>query len=66
VKMTENQIFICQNRNCDCEVRVIKNSIAATSNPQCCCGTVMKKRYTLPVLREITPYVHVAQTAQYN
>ena len=66
MEMTENQIFICQDRNCRCEVRVIKASTAAVTNPLCCCGAEMKKPYTPPVLREITSKVLVAQTTEGN
>ena len=62
--MCESQVLRCQNRNCGCEVRVIKSSIAGSSNPLCCCGTVMKKPYQPPVLQEIASKVLAGQTAE--
>jgi hypothetical protein len=49
--MTEGQIFRCQDRHCGCEIRVVKASTEAKSNPRCCCGSEMKKPYTKPALR---------------
>jgi hypothetical protein len=51
MSMTEGQIYRCQNLHCGCEIRVVKASIEAKSNPRCCCGSEMKKPYTKPVLR---------------
>jgi hypothetical protein len=52
--MSEGQIYKCQNRNCSCEIRVIKPSVEASSNPRCCCGAEMKKPYAAPMMREVT------------
>ena len=52
--MSEGQIYKCQNRNCNCEIKVIKPSVEASSNPRCCCGAEMKKPYRTPAIREVT------------
>jgi hypothetical protein len=52
--MNEGQIYRCINIRCLCEVKVIRGSIEASSNPRCCCGKEMKKPYTAPVLKELT------------
>jgi hypothetical protein len=49
--MTEGQVFRCQNRDCGCEVRVLRTSINARANPRCCCGAEMKKPYRKPAFR---------------
>jgi len=64
--MTEHQIFRCQNRDCGCEVTVIKGSIEGSSRPRCCCGSEMKKSYKAPVLRELTSQVLVRHRAEDN
>lgn len=55
--MTEGQIYHCQNRHCGCEIKVVKTSIGAKSNPRCCCGSEMKKPYTKPALRILSSNV---------
>lgn len=50
--MTEGQIYCCQNLRCGCEIKVVKTSIEANSNPRCCCGSEMKKPYTKPAVRK--------------
>ena len=52
--MNEGQIYRCQNRKCNCEIRVTKSSAEAKSNPRCCCGAEMKKPYIAPSFRELT------------
>jgi hypothetical protein len=47
--ITEGQVFRCQNRDCGCEIRVLRTSINAPANPRCCCGAEMKKPYRKPV-----------------
>jgi hypothetical protein len=51
--MTEGQVFRCQNRDCGCEVRVLRTSINARANPRCCCGAEMKKPYRKPAFRPL-------------
>jgi hypothetical protein len=51
--MTEGQIYRCLNRDCGCEIKVIRASIDAHANPRCCCGAEMKKPYRKPVLRTL-------------
>ncbi len=53
--MTEGKVYRCQNRDCGCEIKVIKPSIESNSNPRCCCGAEMKKPYSKPVLRTLDP-----------
>ncbi len=55
MSMIEGQVYRCQNRDCGCEVRVIKPSIESNSNPRCSCGAEMKKPYKTPVLRTLDP-----------
>jgi len=64
MQMKENDMLRCQNRNCGCEVRVMKGSSDGSSNPLCCCGTKMKKPYAAPVFLEIASKVLVGQTAE--
>jgi hypothetical protein len=52
--MNEGQIYRCINTSCLCEVKVIRGSMEASSNPRCCCGTEMKKPYAKPTLQELT------------
>ena len=59
--MTEGQVYRCQNRDCGCEVKVIKPSIESTSNPRCSCGAEMKKPYEKPVLRTLEPDVELLE-----
>ncbi len=51
--MTEGQIYRCQNRDCGCEIKVMKSSIDSNSRPRCCCGAEMKKPYKKPVFRTL-------------
>jgi predicted nucleic acid-binding Zn ribbon protein len=51
--MTRGRIYICQNRDCGCEVTVVKESIEENANPMCCCGTEMKKLYEKPTVRTL-------------
>jgi hypothetical protein len=57
--MTEGQVYRCQNRDCGCEVKVIKPSIESNSNPRCSCGAVMKKPYKEPVLHTLDPDIEI-------
>jgi len=47
------EVYRCQNRDCRCEIRLIKASTQGTSNPRCFCGAEMKKPYVKPVFQEI-------------
>lgn len=64
--MTEGQIYRCQNRDCRCEVKVIKPSIESIANPRCFCGAEMKKPYEKPVLRTLSPDVEVLASFKRN
>ena len=57
--MSEGQVYRCQNRNCGCEVRVLRPSIQARANPRCCCGAEMKKPYRKPALRTLSSDIEV-------
>jgi len=63
---TEGQAYRCQNRDCGCEVRVIKPSIESNSNPRCSCGAEMKKPYKQPVLRTLNSDIEVFERSQTN
>ncbi len=52
--MTEGQVFRCQNRHCGCEIRVLRTSVTAHTNPRCCCGAEMKKPYRKPAFRALS------------
>jgi len=64
--MTEGQVYRCQNRDCGCEVKVIKPSIESNSNPRCSCGAVMKKPYKEPVLRTLNSDIEILARSQAN
>jgi predicted nucleic acid-binding Zn ribbon protein len=51
--MKQGQTYRCQNRDCGCEVQVLKASIEASANPRCRCGAEMKKPYEKPVFNEL-------------
>jgi hypothetical protein len=53
MSMCEGQIYMCVNRECSCEVQVIKASSEADANPRCCCGAEMKKPYEKPTVRRV-------------
>ncbi len=54
---TERQVFRCQNRDCSCEIVIIKTPAETRGrrNPRCVCGAEMKKRYSPPVFRTLDP-----------
>lgn len=53
--MMKGQVYRCMNRSCNCEVVVSRGSdIEGNSNPRCCCGSEMKKPFSIPVLHEFT------------
>jgi len=43
---TEPQVFLCQNRDCGCEIVVTKTPLETKANPRCFCGAEMKKPYS--------------------
>jgi hypothetical protein len=51
--LRKGQRYRCQNRECGAEIEVTRDSIGGASNPKCCCGEVMKKVYSKPVLRTL-------------
>lgn len=53
IAMRKGQHYRCQNPECRAEIEVRGDSIEGLSNPMCCCGAVMKRPYTKPVLREL-------------
>jgi hypothetical protein len=66
MSMTEGQIYRCQNRDCRCEIQVLRPSTEASANPRCCCGWEMKKPYVKPVLRELNPKVESLANVKSN
>jgi hypothetical protein len=66
VVMIEGQVYRCQNRDCACEIRVLRGSIEAAANPRCCCGTEMKKPYRKPMLRTLNSEMEVLTMARTN
>ena len=64
--MTEGQIYRCQNRNCSCEIKVLRSSIHARANPKCCCGAEMKRPYRKPALRILNSYSEVVTLSRTN
>jgi hypothetical protein len=53
IAMRKGQHYRCQNPECRAEIEVREDSIEGVSNPMCRCGAVMKRSYTIPVLREL-------------
>ena len=66
MSMTEGQMYRCQNRDCGCEVTVIKPSIECNTNPGYSCGWEMKKPYSKPVLRILSPDVEFFASVKNN
>ena len=66
MSMTDGQMYRCQNRDCGCEVTVIKPSIESNTNPRCSCGWEMKKPYSKPVLRSLSPDVEFFASVKNN
>lgn len=58
--MIEGRVYRCQNRNCQCEVKVIKPAIKFIVNPRCTCGSEMKKPYTKPAVTSMSVVVTLA------
>ena len=58
--MPEGQVYRCQNRDCGCEISVVKRATESHCNPRCLCGAEMKKPYSRPLLaksgRELQPF----------
>ena len=52
--MRAGQRYRCQNPACRSEIEVLKPSIEAMKNLQCCCGSEMKRAYTKPAIRSLT------------
>jgi hypothetical protein len=51
--LRKGQRFRCQNKECGAEIEVTKNSIEGESGVTCCCGGVMKARYSKPVVKTV-------------
>jgi predicted nucleic acid-binding Zn ribbon protein len=49
----EGQVYRCQNRDCGCEISVVKLATESHCNPRCLCGAEMKKPYSRPLLRNL-------------
>jgi len=48
--LQQGQVFRCVNRGCAAEIKVTASSIDGGFAFKCCCGGVMKKRYSKPLL----------------
>src|SRR3981081_3567653 len=54
MRLQERDHWICQNTACSAEVIVVASSrLNEGSNPRCSCGSVMKKPYVVPLLRNL-------------
>ena len=49
--MKSGEHWICSNPACQCAVLVERSGEIEGSNPQCACGSLMKKVYSPPLLR---------------
>jgi len=48
--------WICQNKACGAEISVlISSELDDGANPRCSCGSTMKKSYSQPTLRPLSP-----------
>jgi hypothetical protein len=64
--MTEGQMYRCQNRECGCEIKVLRTSINARATPQCCCGGEMKKPYRKPAWRAVRSEIELLTSPRSN
>jgi hypothetical protein len=62
--MIAGQVYRCQNRNCACEIKVLRTSIGAGFNPRCGCGAEMLKPYRKPTMRILTSETEMLMTAR--
>jgi hypothetical protein len=62
--MVEGQVYRCQNRNCACEIKVLRASTRAKLNPRCCCGAEMKRPYPKPAMRILTCDMEMLTTSR--
>jgi hypothetical protein len=53
MKFSSGDHWCCQNDACGCEITVVVSSKLEGENPRCSCGSVMKKAYTKPRLRDL-------------
>jgi hypothetical protein len=49
--LQKGQRYRCQNPECGAEIEVIKESIEGASGVRCCCGELMKRRYSKPLMK---------------
>jgi len=59
--MRNDQRYRCQNPNCRGEIEMMTNSGKEDSNPRCHCGAKVKKVYSKPVFRELSPVEAIAR-----
>jgi hypothetical protein len=57
--MRQGQVYRCQNPRCGAELQVERESLDGFSNPICCCGAEMTRRYDAPALRKAEPSAEV-------
>jgi hypothetical protein len=54
MRLRERERWRCTNPECRSEILVTKTGdIEGSTNPRCCCGTVMKKPYAAPRITNI-------------
>lgn len=54
IRLEKGSRWICQNADCRSEIVVDKSSgLRSGSNPRCSCGSIMKKPYSTPELKEL-------------
>jgi hypothetical protein len=54
MKLRDRDHWICQNTACLAEFIVVASSrLPQGSNPRCSCGSIMKKPYSLPSVRNL-------------
>ena len=54
--MGQVQMYRCTSKECRCAIAVVqKPGVEVVQAPRCFCGTIMKKTYTSPEIRELSP-----------
>lgn len=54
--MGQVQMYRCTSKDCNCTIAVVQRPGAGiVPAPRCFCGTKMKKTYTSPEVRELSP-----------
>jgi len=54
--MGQVQMYRCTSKDCRCTIAVVQRpGVEIVQAPRCFCGTKMKKTYTSPEVRELSP-----------